>query len=634
MGGLTQLRPGDIFAQDFRVVKPLREGGMGAVYVAEQLSTTKLRALKLMQPELVTQPALRKRFDLEAKIGAQIESDHVVEVISSGVDDATGCPWLAMELLEGEDLDSHVRHNGPLPIPSVAEIFDQAAHALSRAHDQQIVHRDLKPENIFLAKARRRGAEFVVKILDFGIARMVAEVKTTSSKTRTGLGTPLWMAPEQAEPGRHIVPQTDVWALGLIAFWALTGRYFWKTAYEQSATLMMLAMEAFVRPLPTASARAAEYGCKERIPPGFDLWFGRCVARDQKDRYVNAASAWAALEIVLDASKRLLDASATEKLPLGSISSASVAEARTHGPDPRQYDDTSSTAMIGDALSFPEIFARERSIQASHHEQALLVMEVLLTAMLQQRYPEILIEKVKVIYAELTRNAFEHGCVDASEVVTIQIEVTRVYVTISIFNPPGRVFDLASKLQEQEQLLRSEPRRRRGRGLLFARQHASCLEQLRSDKGCAIRAILYRSGHKNKLAAHQFDGFVVVRLEIFDSLVTGFGLWGEVDEIREQFREGRLGGDMVFHWRGRLIPSQNLYVLMDLVDVWTEAGRKVVFAVSAGVYDTFLNYIEILIQGDPVGVTYKSFDAAVRAIAAQDVADMTLERYKELYPGT
>src|SRR5262245_43829055 len=106
MTALVTLTPGTIFARDFKVVKKLAQGGMGAVYVAEQISTGRPRALKLMHPGLVENPVLRQKFEQEAKIGARIPSDHVVEVVAAGVDAETGIPWLAMELLDGEDLMS------------------------------------------------------------------------------------------------------------------------------------------------------------------------------------------------------------------------------------------------------------------------------------------------------------------------------------------------------------------------------------------------------------------------------------------------------------------------------------------------------------------------------------------------
>ncbi|MCZ7685115.1 MAG: hypothetical protein M5U28_42625 [Sandaracinaceae bacterium] len=101
MAGLFLIQPGMVFAGDFRIVRPLAEGGMGAVYVAEQLSTGQLRALKVMQPKLLPDEKSRERFLKEARIGSRVESEHVVQVLAAGVDHETQIPWLAMELLEG-----------------------------------------------------------------------------------------------------------------------------------------------------------------------------------------------------------------------------------------------------------------------------------------------------------------------------------------------------------------------------------------------------------------------------------------------------------------------------------------------------------------------------------------------------
>ena len=294
-----RLERGSVFAGDFKVIRPLRTGGQGSLYVVEQVSTSKHRALKLMLPELVAQPAARRRFELEARVAARIPSDHVVESIASGVDVRTGVPWLVMELLEGEDLAAQLQKRRRLPPGEVLQIFDQLCHALGEAHKQGIVHRDLKPENIFLATPRRRGVSFVVKVLDFGIARVVAESQTQSGQTTTGLGTPMWMAPEQTMPGGPVAPSTDVWPLGLLAFRLLTGYLFWKTPYEPGGSVMMLMAEAFMHPMPTASERAAHYKCPERIPPGFDAWFGKCLSRAMEQRYANAAEVFASLEPVL-----------------------------------------------------------------------------------------------------------------------------------------------------------------------------------------------------------------------------------------------------------------------------------------------------------------------------------------------
>ncbi len=276
---------------DFRLLRELSRGGMGAVYVAQQLSTSKTRAIKLMHPSLVANPRLRERFEQEARVGARIPSEHVVDVIAAGVDAETAVPWLAMELLEGEDLATYAARRGPLPPHEVLDVFEQLCHAIAAGHRSGVVHRDLKPENIFLAKGRRAGAAYTVKVLDFGIAKVVAEAQ---ANTTSNVGTPLWMAPEQADARAAIGPAADVWSLGLIAFRLLTGKSYWQSGNEEHPSSMRIISEVCFGALPQASARARELGVQA---PGaaFDRWFARCVDRDPARRFGNAEELLTAL---------------------------------------------------------------------------------------------------------------------------------------------------------------------------------------------------------------------------------------------------------------------------------------------------------------------------------------------------
>lgn len=291
------LEPGQIFAKDFRVERRLSQGGMGAVYVARQLSTDKLRALKVMLPGLLPDAKSRGRFVEEARIGGRIESEHVVEVVAAGLEETSGAPWLAMELLEGEDLAALVSRRGALPAGEVREVFVQVGHALGAAHAQGIVHRDLKPENLFLARSRRVGQASLIKVLDFGIA--VAVPSGGMGVVTTAVGSPLWMAPEQSRPGDSLLPSTDVWALGLIAFHLLTGRSYWRTARHDDVSIGAVLTEILVEPLEPATARAAEAGAAARLPDGFDAWFARCVTRTASERFADATAALGGLDALL-----------------------------------------------------------------------------------------------------------------------------------------------------------------------------------------------------------------------------------------------------------------------------------------------------------------------------------------------
>ncbi len=296
---LASLGPGVIFARDFKIVRALAEGGMGAVFVAEQLSSGKLRALKVLNPDVMSDEANREQFALEARVGAQIASGHVVEVIAAGIDDDTGVPYLAMELLEGEDLADLLHRRGRLPAHEVLEIFEQLGDALAAAHRAGVVHRDLKPRNIFVARSRLRGMPFVVKVLDFGISKLITHNTTSVTVTRQ-IGSPLFMAPEQARSGSKLRRSTDVWPLGLLAFLLLTGRHYWKAVSREGVNLNELLMDIAVNPLDTPSQRVTDLGLPpDLLPPGFDAWFFRCVDRDPERRFVEAGEAVEALRGVL-----------------------------------------------------------------------------------------------------------------------------------------------------------------------------------------------------------------------------------------------------------------------------------------------------------------------------------------------
>jgi serine/threonine protein kinase len=296
VGGDVTLQSGSVFAGDYRIVRPLAEGGMGAVYVVDQISTGKARALKVMKAEIANDADSRRRFELEARAGASIESEHVVEIHSAGVD--AGTPYIVMELLDGEDLRTRIDRAGPLAPSEVRALFEQLCHAVAAAHVAGLVHRDLKPENVFLARSKRAGGEarFDVKVLDFGIAKHVAE-SATRGQTVGMIGTPMWMAPEQTEPGKT-TPAADVWALGLILYFVMTGHHYWLTAENPDATFTHLLKEVVMGPLPAASQRARAQGVTT-LSPELDGVFARCVVRDPRQRYANAQLFWEALRSVL-----------------------------------------------------------------------------------------------------------------------------------------------------------------------------------------------------------------------------------------------------------------------------------------------------------------------------------------------
>jgi serine/threonine-protein kinase len=291
------LQPQQLFADRYRIVRPLAEGGMGAVFVAQHTATEALVALKVLWPHLIELDRARRSFELEAKIAARVRSEHIVKVVDAGLDSATRAPFLVMELLEGVTLAEHVWRSGPRPFAETANWVAQTARGLDAAHGyrnaagaaEPIVHRDLKPENLFLTLGNHTGP--LVKILDFGIAKVLGESTQLSQEVR---GTPLYMAYEQVA-GEEISPRTDVWALGLIAYFLLTGRCYWRSIHQVQA----LFAEILSLPMPFPSQRAREDTPAIELPEGFDAWLFGCIDRDPRRRFASAgeaARAFAALE--------------------------------------------------------------------------------------------------------------------------------------------------------------------------------------------------------------------------------------------------------------------------------------------------------------------------------------------------
>jgi cytochrome c peroxidase len=226
---------GNTIDDKYRIVRMLGEGGMGAVYEAIHTGTGRRVAVKVINNEGLLSESAVARFEREARAAGGIESDQIVQVLDIGKDAGSGLPYLVMELLAGEDVNELLERLGPLA-PNVAlRIVAQACLGLHKAHGARVVHRDIKPANLFLAQ--RGEGERVVKLLDFGIAKIKMEqgIAADGSLTNTSalVGSPLFMSPEQARGHKDIDFRTDVWSLGVVLYKLLTGR----TPYEHMDAL-------------------------------------------------------------------------------------------------------------------------------------------------------------------------------------------------------------------------------------------------------------------------------------------------------------------------------------------------------------------------------------------------------------
>ena len=195
----------------YRVLKVLGSGGMGLVLLAEDPLLKRSVALKVMRPELAAQADARQRFLREAQATAAIEHPHIVHLYQVGED--RGVPFIAMPFLKGEPLDDRLKREKKLPVAEVIDLGRQIAEGLAAAHKHGLIHRDIKPANIWLEPTRRRTTPSWVKILDFGLARAVADDDGQLTKTGAIMGTPAYMAPEQAR-GEKVDGRCDLFSLG------------------------------------------------------------------------------------------------------------------------------------------------------------------------------------------------------------------------------------------------------------------------------------------------------------------------------------------------------------------------------------------------------------------------------------
>ena len=288
------LRPQAIFHGRYEVVRCLKAGGMGAVYEVVDAGTRRRRALKTMLSGFVSDPDMRARFHLEATVAADIESEHIVEVFDAGVDEATGLPFLVMELLKGQTLAEALERRGRLAANDVVTLLHQASMALDKTHAAGIVHRDLKPENLFIT--RRDDGSVRLKVLDFGIAKVVAQ--SSHAKTTRSFGTPLYMSPEQIRGDGDIGHRSDLYSMGQIAFSLLAGRPYWAPESERTTGVYGLLVKIMDGAPETGSARAEQFGA--RLPRQFDGWFRRAIALDPSDRFESASELVEELAKALD----------------------------------------------------------------------------------------------------------------------------------------------------------------------------------------------------------------------------------------------------------------------------------------------------------------------------------------------
>jgi serine/threonine-protein kinase len=263
----VSLVPGEIIARSYRLIRPIAEGGMGRVWIAEQIALERRVAVKVLTEEIIQTAQGLELFHREARATARVDHPHVVRVLDFDVMD-DGVPFLVLELLVGETLEERVVRSGPLAPEEAHELMRQTCDALGFAHECGILHRDIKAANLFLQR-RQHGVD--MKLLDFGIAlRKNALLPTTIA------GTPKYMSPEQLSGG-VLDERCDLFSLAVALHYALTGQFPFP---GDTAAEVAFAHGGSAPPITSL---------RPGLPPALDAWFERALAIDPDQRFAHAS---------------------------------------------------------------------------------------------------------------------------------------------------------------------------------------------------------------------------------------------------------------------------------------------------------------------------------------------------------
>ena len=247
----------------YKIIEKLGEGGMGIVYKTQDLKLDRFVALKFLPPHLTSSEDEKQRFIHEAKAASALQHNNICNIHE--IDETEdGQLFICMDYYEGDTLDKRITEK-PLPIDEATDIAIQIAQGLAKAHEKDIVHRDIKPANIMLT------SDGVVKILDFGLAKLSTQTKLT--KESTTLGTVSYMSPEQAK-GEEVDYRTDIWSLGVILYEMLTGQLPFKGEYESAVIYSIL-----------NDTQEPVTGLRTGMPMELERIINKCLQKNPANRY-------------------------------------------------------------------------------------------------------------------------------------------------------------------------------------------------------------------------------------------------------------------------------------------------------------------------------------------------------------
>jgi len=290
---------GRVIDGTFRVDQLIGEGAMGRVYLSHHINLRKDVALKILRSSLVSDATVVRRFEREAQAASRLNHPNCIAIYGFGQEDEGELLWMAMEYVEGRDLGTIITEDAPLPFQRVVNIMSQVCEALDEAHSARVIHRDLKPANIVCFQ-HRRNPDFV-KVLDFGIAKIVDPEDNSQPLTRDGIvcGTPAYMSPEQVQ-GFPLDNRSDLFSLGIILYQTLTGRlpFLAESAVEVATKIVI------EHPVPPSHVRS-----DWSYPPELEAIVLKLLEKDRERRYANAVEVRDALERCLATLRERSDAS-------------------------------------------------------------------------------------------------------------------------------------------------------------------------------------------------------------------------------------------------------------------------------------------------------------------------------------
>jgi serine/threonine protein kinase len=267
---------GETIANRYKIYEKIGAGAIAEVFMGRDLTTNRMVAIKVIRPHLVDEGKFVERFRREAKVLADLNSPHAVQVYDYGTEGEIS--YIILELIQGGTLSDIIKAEGPMEVGRALELFRQIAECLQAAQQKGIVHRDIKPANVMVT------ADGLVKVMDFGLARSAISTGLTATDV---LGTPNYISPEQAD-GKEVDTRTDIYSLGISLYEMLTGEVPYK-----GDTPIAIVLEHMTAPVPSVRSLRPD------VPEEVNRIIARCMAKEPRDRYQTAAELVRAIDAAL-----------------------------------------------------------------------------------------------------------------------------------------------------------------------------------------------------------------------------------------------------------------------------------------------------------------------------------------------